>query len=79
MSSPLNYVAPIWHSGLTEADIKKLEKLQKRALGIILGTTYIDNKRYYTFENKHLNYNEALEKTGLVSLAMHRETLTGKK
>ena len=72
------YAAPLWHSGLTEADIKKLEKLQKRALGIILGTTYIDNKRYYTFENKHLNYNEALEKTGLVSLAMRRETLTGK-
>ena len=72
------YAAPLWHSGLTEADIKKLEKLQKRALGIILGTNYIDNKRYYTFENKHLNYNEALEKTGLVSLAMRRETLTGK-
>ena len=38
----------------------------------------IDNKRYYTFENKHLSYNEALEKTGLVSLDKRREILTGK-
>ena len=58
--------------------LRNKKNYKKRALGIILGTTYIDNKRYYTFENKHLNYNEALEKTGLVSLAMRRETLTGK-
>ena len=58
------YAAPLWHSSLTEADNGRLEKLQKRALGMILGTTYIDNKRYYNFGNKHLSYNEALEKNG---------------
>ena len=72
------YAAPLWHSSLTDADTKKLEKLQKRALGLVLGTTYIDNKRYYTFGNKHLSYTEALEKTGLVSLDKRREILTGK-
>ena len=72
------YVAPLWHSSLTDIEREKLEKLQKRALGLILGTTYIDNKRYYTFGNKHLNYDEALEKTGLVTLDKRREILTGK-
>ena len=56
------YAAPLWHSSLTDIERDKLEKLQKRALGLILGTTYIDNKRYYTFGNKHLTYDEALEK-----------------
>ena len=56
------YAAPLWHSSLTNAESERLEKLQKRALGLILGTTYIDNKRYYTFGYKHLTYDEALEK-----------------
>ena len=72
------YAAPLWHSSLTNTESERLEKLQKRALGLILGTTYIDNKRYYTFGNKHLTYDEALEKTGLVTLDKRREILTGK-
>lgn len=72
------YAAPLWHSGLCNVDINKLEKLQKRALGLIMGTTYIENKRYYTFGNTHLSYNEALEKTGLFTLDKRREILTGK-
>ena len=38
------YAAPLWHSGLTETDCKKIEKLQKKALGIILGVTYSMNR-----------------------------------
>ena len=71
------YAAPLWHSGLSNTDEKRLEKLQKRALGIILGTKYIDYKRYYKFGNKHLSYDEALEKTGLITLKKRREILTG--
>ena len=41
------YAAPLWHSGLTECDVSRIEMLQKKVLGIILGTVYVDNKRRY--------------------------------
>ena len=31
------YAAPLWHSGLSKSDNNKLESLQKKAVGIILG------------------------------------------
>ena len=46
------YAAPLWHSGLSDTDIKRIEDLQKTALGMILGTVYIEHKRYYKFGNK---------------------------
>ena len=70
------YAAPLWHSGLTETDCKKIEKLQKKALGIILGVTYIENKRYYKFNNQVLSYGSVIEKLGLISLSERREILT---
>ena len=72
------YAVPLWHSGLSLFDSNRLEKLQKRVLGIILGTTYIENKRYYNVENKHLSYDETLQKLGLTSLTIRREVLTNK-
>ena len=72
------YAAPLWHSSLTDTDSNRLEKLQKRALGLILGTTYIDNKRYYTYGHEHLSYTAALEKTDLIPLDKRREILTSK-
>ena len=72
------YAAPLWHSSLTDTDSNRLEKLQKRALGLILGTTYIDNKRYYTYGKEHLSYTAALEKTDLIPLDKRREILTSK-
>ena len=36
------YAAPLWHSGLSNCDSMKLERLQKRAVGLILGTTYVN-------------------------------------
>ncbi len=39
------YAAPLWHNGLLEVDSRKLENLQKKAFGLILGTVYIDYKR----------------------------------
>lgn len=36
------YAAPLWHSGLLDVDTRKLEKLQRMAIGLILGTKYID-------------------------------------
>ena len=45
------YAASLWHSVLSDTDIKRIEDLQKTALGIILGTVYLEHKRYYKFRN----------------------------
>ena len=70
------YAAPLWHSGLIESDCKKIEKLPKKALGIILGVTYIDYKRYYKFNNQVLSYGNVIRKLGLIPLSERREILT---
>ena len=72
------YAAPLWHSGLSETDRKKIEALQKKALGIIVGIKYIDNKRYYMVNNEPLCYENALNELGLNSLEQRREILTNK-
>ena len=41
------YAAPIWHSGLSKAERRSLEALQKKALGIILGINYENNRRLH--------------------------------
>ena len=66
------YVAPVWHSGLTKGDSQLLESMQKWALGIILGVKYKDNRRLYKFNNGTLRYEEVLEKIGLVPLSKCR-------
>ena len=72
------YATPLWHSGLTEGESYMLETLQKKALGIILGVIYVDNRRLYKIENKNINYQGALEKLDLVQLSVRRELLTKK-
>ena len=72
------YAAPLWHSGLTEADKNKIEKLQKKVLGMVLGTKYIDNKRYYKICGDPVSYKFALQKYGLTPLHQRREVLTQK-
>ena len=70
------YAVPLWHSGLTKSDENELEKLQKKALGIILGVTYLDYRRYYKLKNEIATYEVALEKLGLIPLSKRREILT---
>ena len=70
------YAAPLWHSGLTKCDSEKLERLQKRALGLILGTTYIDYVRYYNVNSGHATYEAALRYLEIPKLADRRESLT---
>ena len=72
------YAAPLWHSGLTDTDVKVIEDLQKKALGIILRVVYVDNRKYYKLNKKIIRYEEALEKLGLETLSVRREVLTGK-
>ena len=72
------YTAPLWHSGLSACDSKILERLQKKALGLILGTTYVDNKRYYKVKGEAVPYEVALTNLDLPTLAGRRETLTRK-
>ena len=50
--------------------------MQKRAIGIILGVKYVENKKYYKFVNEICKYEIVLGKTGLVPLSDRRECLT---
>ena len=59
------YVAPLWHSSLSKTDNMKIERLQKRALRIILGMDYP-------------GYENALKVLNLPSLKDRREHLTKK-
>ena len=70
------YAAPLWHSSLLEYDKRKLENLQKKALGLILGTTYIDYRRYYKINGQPVSYELALKSCDLTPLAERRENLT---
>ena len=72
------YTAPLWHSGLLECDKRILENLQKKALALILGTIYIDYKRYYRVKGKPVPYELALKACDLVPLCERRELLTRK-
>ena len=59
------YVAPLWHSSITIMERTKIERLQKRALRIIMGTEYP-------------GYDNALDMLKLPSLKTRREGLTKK-
>ena len=72
------YAAPLWHSSLTLCESKNLEKLQKTALAIILGKTYINFKPYYNIENNLMNYKAALSALKLDTMYDRREKLTTK-
>ena len=51
---------------------------KKKALGIILGCVYIDNKRYYNLNNNIVSYEHALQKLSLTPLHERRKVLTSK-
>ena len=72
------YASPLWHSGLSKRDSNKLESLQKRAVGIILGTFYKEHKRFYIVGGQPVSYESALTYLKLPSLAERREILTTK-
>ena len=60
--SVLEYAAVVWHSGLTVANTTSIERVQKAALAIILGQSYIC-------------YSNALEVTSLERLDTRRVAL----
>jgi len=37
----LEYAAPVWHSNITTQQVLKIERIQKRALRIIIGSQYV--------------------------------------
>ena len=78
LRSITEYAAPLWHSGLCDVDCNKIEKLQKKVLGMILGTKYIENKRYYSVLGDAVPYKSALQHYGLTTLQQRREVLTQK-
>ena len=59
-------------------DCNRIEKLQKKVLGMILGTIYIENKRYYSVLGDAVPYKFALKHYGLTTLQERREVLTQK-
>ena len=58
----VEYAVPVWHSGLTKKQTAQIERIQKRALRIILGTQYF-------------SYHHALQITKLQSLHERRREL----
>ena len=60
--SILELVVPVWHSGLIVRQTQKIERIQKLALLIILGESYI-------------NYEVACTLMGIVPLQIRREKL----
>ncbi|XP_072017051.1 uncharacterized protein [Amphiura filiformis] len=58
----LEYAVPVWNAGITESQVLMLERVQKRALRIILGPDY-------------LSYDHALELCNLTSLQERRKML----
>ena len=69
------YTVPLWHSGLTDFDSDKLEALQKRALGLILGTVYEDHRRYYKVNGEAVSYLKALIHCNLTTLKIEEKYL----
>ena len=59
----LEYAAPVWHSGLTGVQSKAIERVQRRAVRIILGRDFT-------------SYRDACSRLGLPSLSSRREDLT---
>ena len=76
MRTITEYAAPLWHSSLLECDKRILENLQKKALALILGTIYINHRRYYRVKGKPVTYEQALQTCNLVPLNERRESLT---
>ena len=70
------YATHLWHSGLSNSETYMLESLQKKALGLILGTIYIDHRRYYKINGQPVNYETALDHLQLQSLQQRRKELT---
>jgi len=60
--SVLEYACPVWHNSLTNEQSDQLESIQKRALKIICGSSFID------YEHMRFLYN-------LPSLSERRETI----
>ena len=72
------YAVPLWHSGLTDYDINRIEMLQKRVLSIIFGIEFVDFRKHYKIGDSLLTYDDALKSIGLSSLKHRREVLTSK-
>ena len=61
---------------LTKCDSEKLERLQKRAVGLILGTTYVNYERRYKVKGETVPYETALKYLEIPKLSERRESLT---
>ena len=59
----MEYAAPVWNGALTQHQVTRLERVQKRALRIILGAEY-------------LSYTQALSHFNLDSLAIRRDQIS---
>ena len=63
---------------MLESDTDNIETLHKKAIGLTLGTVYLENRRFYKLNGKPTSYEEALEHLGLTTLSIRREALTSK-
>ena len=58
----IEYCSTVWHSGLTDADCKDIERVQRAAMRVIMG-------------NKYEGYEETLKFMKLDSLKQRREKM----
>ena len=70
------YAAPLWHSGLSIADTKKLESLQKKIIGLAYGIIFKDYRIHYNINGTAMTYDQAVVELGLPKLAERRESKT---
>ena len=61
---------------MLKCDSEKLERLQKRAVGLILGTTYVNYEQLYKVKSETVPYEAALKYLEIPKLAELRESLT---
>ena len=63
--SVLEFAAVVWNAGLTKDNIRQIERVQKSAFAVILGTEY-------------LSYRDACQNLSMVTLCERRKVLSAK-
>ena len=70
------YAAPLWHSGLSVDDSKKLESLLEKIIGLAYGIIFKDYQKLLNINGTAMNYDQSVVELGLPKLAERRESLT---
>ena len=67
----MEYAAPVWNGALIQDQVVRLERVQKRALRVILGAEYLS----YTQALSHFNLDSLAIRRNQISLSFFKKTL----